>query len=223
MEQFQGVTKAILKQEKPTFSTANALPINRTRYPDNDEYLAQIVSAITKMDACCLCIQGPPGAGKTYTASHVIVALANAGMRIGVMSNSHAAILNLFHGLCDAKISTHVKVAKIGGSDNQTFNQQFQQSNFHYIHAMANFNNANTYTSFSILGGTAFAFAHKVAFEAPLDYLFVDEASQVALANLIAVLGATKKVVLMGDQMQLKQPTQGQHPKSGQISIGYVT
>jgi uncharacterized protein len=85
---------------------------------------------------------------------------------------------------------------------------------------MRDFTRANPYGSFSVVGATAFAFAHETAFNAPLDYLFVDEASQVALANLVAVLGATKKVVLMGDQMQLKQPTQGQHPeKAGQSAL----
>ena len=215
-----GVTKAILEQKKPTFKIAKALPINRTMYPENDEYLARIISAVEAMEECCLCVQGPPGSGKTFTASHVISALAKTGKRIGVMSNSHAAILNVFRGLCDARISQNAKVVKIGGGDKETFKQQFQQNNFHYVSSIGAFTKANPYSSFSVVGATAFAFAHVTAFNAPLDYLFVDEASQVALANLVAVLGATKKVVLMGDQMQLKQPTQGQHPeKAGQSAL----
>ena len=57
----------------------------------------------------------------------------------------------------------------------------------------------------------------------PLDYLFVDEASQVALANLVAVSGAAKNIILMGDQMQLEQPTQGSHPgHSGASALEFM-
>jgi len=38
---------------------------------------------------------GPPGAGKTYTASHAIVEMIARAKRIGVSSHSHKAINNL--------------------------------------------------------------------------------------------------------------------------------
>ncbi|WP_155887022.1 AAA domain-containing protein [Bartonella rattimassiliensis] len=47
------------------------------------------------MDNSYLFIQGPPGAGKTYTSSHIIVDLIKRGKKIGVTSNSHKAIHNL--------------------------------------------------------------------------------------------------------------------------------
>ena len=42
-----------------------------------------------------LFIQGPPGAGKTYTSAHVIVELIRRGKKVGVAANSHKAIHNL--------------------------------------------------------------------------------------------------------------------------------
>ena len=55
-----------------------------------------------------------------------------------------------------------------------------------------------------------------------LDYLFIDEAGQVSIANLAAMSGSTTNIVLMGDQMQLAQPTQGSHPgESGQSCLEY--
>lgn len=217
--ELSGVTKAILKQEKPLFNISNALPINRKLYTENDEYLAKITAAVREMKECCLCIQGPPGSGKTFTASHVIATLAKEGKRIGVMSNSHAAILNLFASLSSAGISDKEKFLKIGGSDATNFKNKFPQNNFYYVSSINDLRKANPYTSFSVIGATAFAFAYDVAFNEPLDYLFVDEASQVSLANLVAILGATKRVVLMGDQMQLEQPTQGQHPEGAGQSV----
>jgi superfamily I DNA and/or RNA helicase len=55
------------------------------------------------------------------------------------------------------------------------------------------------------------------AFEA-LDILFVDEAAQMSLANVLAVSQAAKTVVLIGDPQQLDQPTQGSHPDDTAVS-----
>jgi uncharacterized protein len=44
------------------------------------------------------------------------------------------------------------------------------------------------------------------------DYLFIDEAGQLALADAIAVSAAARNVVLLGDPLQLAQVSQGTHP-----------
>jgi uncharacterized protein len=48
--------------------------------------------------------------------------------------------------------------------------------------------------------------------------LFVDEAAQMLLANVLAVSQAAKTVVLIGDPQQLDQPTQGSHPEGNDVS-----
>ena len=40
----------------------------------------------------------------------------------------------------------------------------------------------------------------------------MDEAGQVSLANIVAMGVAARNLVLVGDQMQLAQPIQGDHP-----------
>src|SRR5207244_610683 len=62
-----------------------------------------------------------------------------------------------------------------------------------------------------VVGGTAFAFSDPSAMGV-FDYLFVDEAGQVCLANLVGMSPSADNIVLLGDQMQLGQPTQGAHP-----------
>ena len=42
-----------------------------------------------------------------------------------------------------------------------------------------------------------------------LDYLFIDEVGQVSLANVVGMSASTRNLILMGDQMQLSQPTLG--------------
>ena len=52
-----------------------------------------------------------------------------------------------------------------------------------------------------------------------MDYLFVDEAGQVPLANIVAMGLSAKNIVLVGDQMQLGQPMQGVHPGDSGTSV----
>src|SRR4029077_14774161 len=62
-----------------------------------------------------------------------------------------------------------------------------------------------------VAGGTAWFWTRPDAADA-VDVLFVDEAAQMSLANVLAVSQAAKTVVLLGDPRQLNQPTQGMHP-----------
>jgi len=225
-----GAIQSILNRAKPIFNTdadhtCNYLPITRSRFPEDDRYLEAIISAVAAMDNSTLCIQGPPGAGKTFTAKHIIISLVKAGKRVGVMSNSHAAILNLLDALHEP--IEHARIAKVGGfgSKQDAFKERYSEEDFpNYVYRTSmKFTNRDPYHSFSVVGATAYAFASSTAFESPLDYLFVDEASQVALANLIAVAGCARNIVLMGDQMQLEQPIQGSHPgNSGLSALDYM-
>jgi uncharacterized protein len=51
-----------------------------------------------------------------------------------------------------------------------------------------------------------------------LDVLFVDEAGQMSLANVLAVAQAARSVVLLGDPQQLDQPATASHPDGIGIS-----
>ena len=223
-----GALGTVLNQANPDFEgSAKLLPVTRQLYPDNTGYLDAVTKAIQAMDETCLCIQGPPGSGKTHTAKHVIKELVMQGKRVGIMSNSHAAIMNLLQPLALDKALANSTIAKVGGyGTNQT---QFQEKyppadnpNLVYRLSMS-FTKNQPYTNFQIVGCTAFSFANDLAYEHPLDYLFVDEASQVALANLVTVSGAAKNIILIGDQMQLEQPTQGSHPgDSGASALEFM-
>ena len=56
-----------------------------------------------------------------------------------------------------------------------------------------------------------------------LDYLFIDEAGQVSLANTISMATSAKNLVLIGDQMQLSQPIRGTHEGYAKLSsLDYI-
>ena len=50
-------------------------------------------------------------------------------------------------------------------------------------------------------------------FAEAVDVLFVDEAGQMSLANVLAVAQAGASIVLLGDPQQLEQPPAGQPPR----------
>ena len=68
-----------------------------------------------------------------------------------------------------------------------------------------------------VVGGTAWLFT-RPEWEGALDFLFIDEAGQVSLANAVAMARCAKNLVLLGDQMQLEQPVQGSHPGDAGLS-----
>jgi uncharacterized protein len=176
--------------------------------------VGDVVDAVKRMDRTCLCIQGPPGCGKTFTASRVILELLRSGKRVGVTSNSHKAIENLL-----------LEVAKAAGASNFNFRGAKvgpKKSDEMEVAGFKNFASGGDFFKrdndvYDLVGGTAWLFSREEAVE-QFDYLFVDEAGQVCLANLTAVAPSAQNLVLLGDQMQLEQPVQGFHPEGSGIS-----
>ena len=68
-----------------------------------------------------------------------------------------------------------------------------------------------------VVGGTAWLFA-RPEWVGALDFLIIDEAGQVSLANAVAISRAAWNLMLLGDQMQLEQPVQGSHPGDAGLS-----
>src|SRR5208283_754881 len=56
-----------------------------------------------------------------------------------------------------------------------------------------------------------------------VDVLFVDEAGQMSLANVLAISPAATSIVLLGDPQQLDQPLRGVHPPGAEVSaLGHL-
>lgn len=167
------------------------------------------------MDGGCLVVQGPPGTGKTYAASRVIVALLEAGKNIGVASNSHKAITNLLKSCGEAleRAGANLKGVKAGGEPDG----DLHASHPGLLH-VANNSDAKSQYKGGLVGGTAWLFTRN-EWTGALDYLFIDEAGQVPLANAVAMARSAGNLVLLGDQMQLEQPVQGSHPGDAGLSV----
>jgi uncharacterized protein len=58
--------------------------------------------AVLALDQGVLAIQGPPGAGKTFSGARMIIDLVTAGKKVGITAVSHKVIRNLLKGVVEA-------------------------------------------------------------------------------------------------------------------------
>lgn len=170
---------------------------------------------VSALDSTVLPIQGPPGAGKTFTASRMILTALDQGHRVGVTATSHKVIRNLLDDVQSA-----AKEAKRGPvsclhkitdrNDDLPEWLREETRNEDALDAIRN-------RACEVLSGTAWLWSREDAVDT-VDLLFVDEAGQMSLANALAIAPATKNLILLGDPQQLDQPLQGSHPAGAEVS-----
>ena len=209
---YKALTDYLARRVPDIHTFESGLPIIRSV----SEALPQIIAAVQSLNRSYLFIQGPPGSGKTYTGSHLIAALLQAGKRVAVSSNSHKAINNLL-----AAVDVRMKDAgaTYSGMKKSSKFEQWIQSDF-----IQNVSDDTTILRSppQLLAGTAWLLS-KQPFRQSFDYLFIDEAGQVSLANMIAMGMCADNLILLGDKMQLGQPIQGDHPgRSGESALDYL-
>ena len=167
------------------------------------------------LEETTLPIQGPPGTGKTWTGARMIVELVRVGRRVGVTAQSHRAISNLIDAVAAAaegagqtvrivqKCDRGEDAARADGVSVTTDNGEVESG-------LAG-------RRYDVAGGTPWLFA-RAEMEDGLDVLFVDEAGQMSLANVVSMGGSAKSIVLLGDPNQLPQVSQGIHPEGAEKS-----
>lgn len=182
----------------------------------NEDLLAATTRIVANLHQSTLCIQGPPGSGKTYTCAQTILHLLKMGKSIAVCANSHQVITNLMSRVakCASEAGFNFQAAKIGGDKEDKI---FQHSTIRFRDSIKD----TSPPIYQMVGATAFQFCRAEAVE-KFDYLFIDEAGQMSLANLLAIARCADNLILIGDPMQLEQPIQATHPgESGQSALNY--
>jgi uncharacterized protein len=162
-----------------------------------------------------LAIQGPPGSGKTTIGAELIVDLVKQGKRVGITANSHKVIGNLLDKtMGEARRRGQVVLAMQKADErDRCVSKDVQCTN-----TSSMVEAALAADEVEVVAGTPWLFA-RVSFPAKLDYLVVDEAGQMALANVLAVAGAANNLILLGDPNQLRQPSHGIHPEGVDQSV----
>ena len=163
--------------------------------------------------ASYLPIQGPPGTGKTHTAANQILDFVARGRRIGITGPSHAVIHNLIECILDTARQRQMalRIGQRADDDNPYLHPGSHGMSYDLLES------ALRSDELDIAAGTVWMWARR-QFAASVDTLFVDEAAQMSLANVLAIAGATRNLVLLGDPQQLAQPSQAAHPPGSGVS-----
>jgi len=210
-----------LSAEGP-YRAARELMLRRPPRLSSGETLAPLPGEEPKLTACRIAaaldhtvfaIQGPPGAGKTFTGARMICELVRRGKKIGVTALSHKVIRKLLEEVVTAaKEESVAQVRCLQKTDDEPPTPEIAvvTKNEEALTALHS-GNAN------VLGGTSWLWTPQDSFEA-VDVLFIDEAGQMALADVIAVSQAAKSIVLIGDPQQLERPLKGSHPDGAEKS-----
>ncbi|MGE0623791.1 MAG: TM0106 family RecB-like putative nuclease [Pseudomonadales bacterium] len=175
------------------------------------------VRAALALDHGVLAIQGPPGTGKTFTGGEIICALVAAGRTVGITAVGHTVIHNLLEQAAEAAAEKDMKDLGL--------HHRYSGGSSRY-EGDAPITNISSYDkvldglrqgSIRVVGGTQWMWSREDFVQA-VDVLIVDEAGQMALANVLAAAPAAKSLILLGDPQQLEQPIQSAHPQGSDVA-----
>ncbi len=181
---------------------------------DDQETVAVAKKVAVALDETVLPIQGPPGAGKTYTGARMIVELVNSGLRVGITGVSHKVISKLLKDTCEAAKEAGVNFAAIQRVDTDDGCEDGLVTRAKNNDAVVK---ALDERKAQVIAGTVWLWA-RPKLNDTVDVLFVDEAGQMSLANVLAASPAARSIVLLGDPQQLDQPKRGVHPPGADAS-----
>ncbi len=189
----------------------NAPPVLCEALTNTQDTLERTLDFAAKLDHSYLPVQGPPGAGKSFTGSHLILRLAQQGKKIGITALSHKVITNLLSQVHKRAQEANVEIQMIQKTEPNPENPvPWTVSNEEQAIQPA-------LGVVNVVAGTTFMWS-KPAYSNSVDYLFVDEAGQLSLIDTLAVSHSCSNIVLLGDPQQLKQPQQGVHPDGTEVS-----
>ena len=144
----------------------------------------------------------------------MICELVKRGKKIGVTALSHKVIRNLLDAVVEAAQEKDVAGVRCMHRENDGEESDgvavAKKNNDEALEALRS-GKAN------VVGGTSWLWSPEPAFES-VDVLFIDEAGQMSLADVLAVSQAAKKLVLLGDPQQLERPLKGSHPDGAEKS-----
>lgn len=181
---------------------------------DNEDLTEAAKRLVLSLRTSSLPVQGPPGSGKTYTGARTVVDLVKHGRRVGLTAVSHKVISNLLREVCQAAKETGVTMRAVQKAKDEEGCEDPRVAqvvtNQEVLSALAR-------GVAQVAAGTAWLWAREEMANA-VDVVFVDEAGQMSLANVLALSQTASSLVLLGDPQQLDQPQRGVHPPGADVS-----
>ena len=209
-EKFPAAT-SILLSRPPRFT------FERRVVQPHDITAGAVSDVVRTLDRSHLVIQGPPGTGKSTIGASFVVDLLAEGRRVGILANGHKAIHNLL-----AKIESCARERAVSFRGFQKFSTTNEGSTYQSPLTEPLVVPVPDVAAFSaphdLAAGTSWLFS-RPEMEAAYDYLVIDEAGQMSLADALACSLSAGNVVLLGDPLQLAQVSQGSHPLGTDLSV----
>lgn len=207
-----------LKNSASNAKNAENLP-REVDFPASDLPTVDAVhAAVRALDHSYVAVQGPPGAGKTFLASHVIARLVAEGAKVGVVAQSHAVIENLMLACCARDGFDVSRAVRLRGKSVTPDAPWSEVSDSELVELISGAGGL-------LFGGTVWDYVSERRVPAGLlDVLVVDEAGQFSLTNTVAAARAARAVLLLGDPQQLPQVSTGVHPYPVDVSaLGWLS
>ena len=207
-----------LKKSASNAQNAENLP-REVDFPGSDLPTVDAVhAAVRALDRSYVAVQGPPGAGKTFLASHVIARLVAEGAKVGVVAQSHAVIENLMLACCARDGFDVSRAVRLRGKSVTPDAPWSEVSDSELVELISGAGGL-------LFGGTVWDYVSERRVPAgSLDVLVVDEAGQFSLTNTVAAARAARSVLLLGDPQQLPQVSTGVHPYPVDVSaLGWLS
>lgn len=207
-----------LKKSASNAKNAENLP-REVDFPGSDLPTVDAVhAAVRALDRSYVAVQGPPGAGKTFLASHVIARLVAEGAKVGVVAQSHAVIENLMLACCARDGFDVSRAVRLRGKSVTPDAPWSEVSDSELTELISGEGGL-------LFGGTVWDYVSERRVPAgSLDVLVVDEAGQFSLTNTVAAARAARSVLLLGDPQQLPQVSTGVHPYPVDVSaLGWLS
>lgn len=207
-----------LKKSASNAKNAENLPREVDFPGSNLPTVDAVHAAVRALDHSYVAVQGPPGAGKTFLASHVIARLVAEGAKVGVVAQSHAVIENLMLACCARDGFDVSRAVRLRGKSVTPDAPWSEVSDSELVELISGEGGL-------LFGGTVWDYVSERRVPAgSLDVLVVDEAGQFSLTNTVAAARAARSVLLLGDPQQLPQVSTGVHPYPVDVSaLGWLS
>ena len=207
-----------LKRSASNAKNAENLPLEVDFSGSDLPTVDAVHAAVRALDHSYVAVQGPPGAGKTFLASHVIARLVAEGAKVGVVAQSHAVIENLMLACCARDGFDVSRAARLRGKSVTPDAPWSEVSDSELVELISSEGGL-------LFGGTVWDYvSERRVPTGSLDVLVVDEAGQFSLTNTVAAARAARSVLLLGDPQQLPQVSTGVHPYPVDVSaLGWLS
>ena len=183
---------------------AGGWPDAPLRRPDETGPRRRPAASRWRSTARPLAIQGPPGIGQDLHRRADDLHAARGRQAVGITGTSHKVIGNLLDG--DLKAARRRKASRSARSSGERRPGPHRRRVGHADNRDGRRPARSRRRAANLGGRHRRGCGRREDWRRRVDVLFVDEAGQISLANVVAMAPATASLVLLGDPQQLDQP-----------------